>query len=456
MSKISIDYTFVLKEVIGEKGLTIDDINKYKEDINHSIDKITGMHEKGELSFLNLPSDIASVKEIENFVQSLNVEYENIIITGIGGSSLGVQAIYQSLLSFYHNINKKPQFFFLENVDPEIVAEFYDNIDLKRSVSIIITKSGSTAETMSQFMILKDRMEKSGADKISERIILITDPEKGDLLKIGKKEGYKIFHIPQNVGGRFSILTPIGLLSAELLGISSRKILNGANDIIKRITNKDIFKNPAAISAIILLEFYKRGRNIFVLFPYSSKLYLAADWFRQLWAESLGKRENLKGEIINWGQTPVKSLGVVDQHSQVQLYIEGPDDKIIGFMEVENKNGDIEIPEILKEFSATSYLGGHKISELIDSEKKGTEFALAKNGKPSFTYLFKDISPESIGAFFLLMEMQTAIAGEILGINTYNQPGVELGKKLTYGFLKREGYDLSLIDNLQKIERKKV
>ncbi len=456
MSKIKIDYTFVLKDYIGEKGLTIEEIKKYEERVNTGIDRILKAHTARELSFLNLPLELSVLEKVENFVKNLDISYDNVIIAGIGGSSLGIQAIYQSLLSYYHNIKNKPKFFFLENVDPEIVSEFYENIELKNSIAVIITKSGSTAETMSQFMILKDKMEKVGVNDIDKRIIVITDPEKGDLLKIAKKEGYKIFNIPQNVGGRFSILTPIGLLSAELMGISSRRILKGAENILERIKDTDIFNNPAAIPAIILLEFYKRGRNIFVLFPYSSKLYLLADWFRQLWAESLGKKENLAGDIINWGQTPVKSLGTVDQHSQVQLYIEGPDDKVIGFIEVRNKNKDIMIPEILKEYSATSYLGGHNISELIDSEKLGTEYALAKNGKPSFTYVFEDISAETIGEFFLLMEMQTAIAGEILNINTYNQPGVELGKKLTYGFLKRKGYDLSLIEELQKIERRKV
>ncbi len=445
---ISVDYTYVLKDVIGENGLDRSDIKKYEDNVSKAIDAIIEDHEKGKLSFLNLPSDFSLVKEIESFVKSLSFSYENIIIVGIGGSSLGIQAISQALLPYYNNIFEKPRVLFLENVDPETISEFFEKVEIEKSIAVVITKSGSTAETISQFMILKDAFDEKLKEKASERIIVITDPEKGDLLKIAKKEGYITFAIPQNVGGRFSVLTSVGLLPAELTGISSRKILEGAEAVLNKIKNKDIFGNPAALVAVILLEYFERGRNIYVMFPYSSKLYLLADWFRQLWAESLGKRYDKSGKEIRWGQTPVKALGAVDQHSQVQLYMEGPHDKIFGFLEVKNKRKDMKIPEILEGYSSTSYLRGHKISELIDSEKKGTELALAKNGKPSFTYTFEEISPESIGEFFIMMEMQTAIAGEILNLDTYNQPGVELGKKLTYAFLGRKGFDLSAVRDI--------
>ena len=287
---ISVDYTYVLKDVIGENGLDRSDIKKYEDNVSKAIDAIIEDHEKGKLSFLNLPSDFSLVKEIESFVKSLSFSYENIIIVGIGGSSLGIQAISQALLPYYNNIFEKPRVLFLENVDPETISEFFEKVEIEKSIAVVITKSGSTAETISQFMILKDAFDEKLKEKASERIIVITDPEKGDLLKIAKKEGYITFAIPQNVGGRFSVLTSVGLLPAELTGISSRKILEGAEAVLNKIKNKDIFGNPAALVAVILLEYFERGRNIYVMFPYSSKLYLLADWFRQLWAESLGKR----------------------------------------------------------------------------------------------------------------------------------------------------------------------
>jgi len=451
---ITVDYSFVLKALIGEEGLEKDDILKYEKDVSKAIDSILNDHKEKRLAFLNLPLDYKTVEKIESYVKSLNFEYKNIIIVGIGGSSLGIQAIYQSLLPYYQNFFSEPKVLFLENVDPETVSEFFEKINIEESIAVIITKSGSTAETMSQFMILKKYFDEKLKDKAAERIAVITDSEKGDLLKIAKSEGYSTFEIPQNVGGRFSVLTPVGLLPAELAGISSRKIIKGAESALTKVMDKNILNNPSALIAVILLEFFKRGKNIYVMFPYSSRLYLLADWFRQLWAESLGKKYDRDGKEIKWGQTPVKALGAVDQHSQVQLYIEGPNDKVFGFIEVVNKRKDISIPDILKDYSSTSYLRGHKISELIDSEKKGTELALAKNGRPSFTYRFEKISPETIGEFFIMMEMQTAIAGEILNINTYDQPGVELGKKLTYAFLGRKGYDLSEVQSiLNKVKK---
>jgi len=453
MRYINFDYTFVLEKNVGKNGLNINDIKGYGKLTKQAIENIENAHREGELDFLNLPENNKVIEEIEDFVKNFEQEYDNILVLGIGGSSLGFQAIFSSLFPYYRDLLNGPKVYFLENVDSEVLYEFYKKINLKRSIAIIITKSGCTAETMAHFMILKQKMDKSLGDKSRKRIITITDPEKGDLLKISKEEGYKTFYIPSSVGGRFSVLTPVGLLPSAMAGISARGILKGAKAISKIITSTDVLKNPSALGASILIEFYKRGRNIFVLFPYSSKLLFLSHWFRQLWAESLGKEYDLQDKKIKWGQTPVTSIGTIDQHSQLQLYMEGPDDKIIGFISVKNKKYRIKIPEILDNYSATSYLRGHQVSELLDSAKKGTEYALANNGKPSFSYIFDRISPATIGAFFLMMEMQTSIAGEMLRLNPYNQPGVETSKRLAYGFLGRKNYNLSEIEKLLNIKR---
>ncbi len=455
MRNITLDYSFLMKEVIGESGLEEKELFSYENSFLTSRKKILSMHESGELGFLNLPEDRDIVKEIDDFVSSIDFEYENILIVGIGGSSLGIQAIFQALLPYYQNVFGKRKFFFLENVDPYITKELYSNIDLSKSIAIVITKSGSTSETMSHFLILKKRMEEQLGEKAKKRIVVITDPEKGDLLKIAKEKGYKSFSIPQNIGGRFSVLTPVGLLPSAFMGIDIEKILNGAELMKNEFLNKDFKENISAILSSALVEYYNKGKNIFVLMPYSSKLYLLADWFRQLWAESLGKRFAKDGKEIFWGQTPVKSLGAVDQHSQVQLYIEGPKDKVIGFIRVEEKK-KLYIPPYEKEYNSTKYLGGKSLSELIDYEQRATALALAKEGRPNFTLNFKNISPETIGEFFMLMEIVTALSGEYINVNTYDQPGVELGKKLTYAFMGRKGYSLEFIENLLSYERKFV
>ncbi len=455
MRNIILDYSFLMKEVIGESGLEEKELFSYENSFLKSREKILSMHETGDLGFLKLPENKDIVKEINDFVSSIDFEYENILIAGIGGSSLGIQAIFQALLPYYQNVFGKKKFFFLENVDPDITKELYSKIQLSKSIAIVITKSGSTSETMSHFLILKKRMEEELGEEAKKRIFVITDPEKGDLLRIAKEKGYKSFSIPQNIGGRFSVLTPVGLLPSALMGIKIEKILNGAELIKNEFLNRDFKENISAILSSALVEFYKKGKNIFVLMPYSSKLYLLADWFRQLWAESLGKRFSKDGKEIFWGQTPVKSLGAVDQHSQVQLYIEGPKDKVIGFIKVEEKER-MYIPPYEKEYNSTEYLGGKTLSELIDYEQRATALALAKEGRPNFTLNFKNISPETIGEFFMLMEIVTALSGEYINVNTYDQPGVELGKKLTYAFMGRKGYSLEFIENLLSYERKFV
>jgi glucose-6-phosphate isomerase len=185
----------------------------------------------------------------------------------------------------------------------------------------------------------------------------------------------------------------------------------------------------------------EKGRNICVMMPYSDALYDVADWFRQLWAESLGKRFDTQGREVEVGQTPVKALGTTDQHSQVQLYLEGPHDKVIDFIRVERYREDLEIPGLHGDVESVGYLGGHRLSELIQAEGAATEIALANRGRPSCTFLLPQIDPKSVGELLFLLEYSTAISGALYRINPFDQPGVEEGKHLTYGIMGRAGYE---------------
>jgi glucose-6-phosphate isomerase len=286
-----------------------------------------------------------------------------------------------------------------------------------------------------------------GIGKHSEHFIFTTDASKGELRTIESREKARCLTIPATVGGRFSVLSSVGLLSAAVTGVDIRALLNGAanvdrNQQMDRTGPVDPWKNPALLGAAYhyLLD-VKKKKNIHIMYSYSHSLRDVADWFRQLWAESLGKRINKKGEVVHVGQTPEKSVGVTDQHSQVQLYVEGPFDKVITFLSVEQFDHDITIPQAFDDVEGLAYLGGKKLGDLFHYEEKATELVITQTGRPNCAIRVSKVTEETLGGLFFLLELQTAYIGELYDINTYDQPGVEQGKNFAYGLLGRKGYE---------------
>ena len=265
--------------------------------------------------------------------------------------------------------------------------------------------------------------------------------DKGNLIKLAKAEGFKTFYIPDGVGGRFSELCPVGLLPAAVLGIDIKAMLKGAAFMDKLCKSKDFRKNPALCSALLQYLSMKKGKNISVMMPYADSLKYIADWYCQLWGESLGKAVDKDGNTVYAGQTPVKALGVTDQHSQIQLYREGPFDKVITFIAVENFRAEVEISEGCKDFPDVSFLCKHTLSELINTERKATEYALTTAHRSNFTITLPEVNAFTIGELLYYFELETAYTGAMLNIDTFNQPGVEGGKNATYALFGRKGYE---------------
>jgi len=286
-------------------------------------------------------------------------------------------------------------------------------------------------------------IKKVGPEKHVERIVITTDPQQGDLREIVKHFRYPSLPIPPDVGGRFSVLTAVGLLSAAVTGIDIHKLLRGAAEMDALCRkSKKLWENPALTGAALHYLMDKaKGKNIQVMMPYSHALRDVADWFRQLWAESLGKRSDRAGKRVHTGQTPEKALGVTDQHSVMQLYIEGPFDKVVTFLAVDEFRATVPIPPAFPQFGAVNYLGGHTLNELIAVELRATELALTQNGKPNCALRLQRVDEESVGALLYLLEMQTAYAGQLYNIDAFDQPGVELGKNFAYGLMGRKGYE---------------
>jgi glucose-6-phosphate isomerase len=327
-------------------------------------------------------------------------------------------------------------------VDPEKLVALFDVIDLETSLFNVISKSGGTSETMSQFMIIKEKLENElGKDAVKKHIVATTDASKGTLRPIADEEGLKSYIIPAGVGGRFSELTPVGLLPAAMCGIDIKTLLEGAAymDEICKIDNT--FKNPAHMYGLLQYISMQQGKNISIVMAYADGLKFIADWYAQLWAESLGKKYDLDGNVVNVGQTPVKALGATDQHSQVQLYAEGPHDKVVLFMGVDKYRSEITIPEIYGDVPNLGFLGGATHNKLIHTEQMATEYALFKAEQTNMTLTVPEINEFTVGQILYLFEVATGFAGELMNINAFDQPGVEEGKNATYAMFGRPGYE---------------
>ncbi|MBN2190305.1 MAG: glucose-6-phosphate isomerase [Candidatus Aureabacteria bacterium] len=451
---ILFDFNNSLAGIVGQdNGCEERDIESLRGNISKAVSKIETIRKEGNPGFVKLPftRDIAS--EISEFAESIKDKYENFVVLGIGGSALGNIALNTALTDPYKRKKGLPKLFVMDNIDPEVFSSLLEGIDLRKTVFNVITKSGGTSETMSQFLIVRSMLEKMYGKKYREHIIATTDPEKGDLKAISEEEGYKTFCIPQNVGGRFSVLSPVGLLSAAVTGIDIHELLAGAEKMDMRCRERDYLRNPAYMYAILhyILD-VKKNKKISVMMPYSTKLRDVADWYRQLWAESLGKTRIVEGNSVFVGQTPVKALGATDQHSQVQLYVEGPNDKYFIFVGLKKFAKDIKIPAGFEDRQSINYLSGHTMGELFHAEQKATTLALTKAKRPNATIWLPEISGNSIGQLLYMLELATAFAGYLLEIDPFNQPGVEEGKKLTYALMGRPGFEEKKAE-IEKIDK---
>ena len=437
--------------IIGqENGLDLrSEFDAYKETITKIIASLNQRKDKpGQwLQWMNLGYNEETIWYVKEYASMVKDRFENILVLGIGGSALGGIALTEALLKPYWNLLSDdqreglPRIFFLDNIDPDTMDALFNILDLKKTLVNVITKSGSTAETMSQFMIVKDRLEKELGDNYRYNVVATTDKRTGILRQIAEQEGYKTFVVPDDVGGRFSVFSAVGLLPLALVGIDIEAVVNGIKDMDLARKNTDINENIAAQNALIhYLMDTKKGKNISVMMPYSSRLKYVADWYAQLWAESLGKNKDIDGNDVNIGPTPVKALGVTDQHSQIQLYNEGPNNKIINFIRVKEFDTTMEIPNIF-EYTGLNYLGGKTVNQLLNAEADSTRVALADYQRPTVTITLDKVDPYNVAQLLYMLEVQTAIAGELYGINTFNQPGVEQAKNYTYALMGRAGYE---------------
>jgi glucose-6-phosphate isomerase len=402
------------------------------------------MRRAGSVGFVDLPANRGLVEQVTTYAAKARGQYDDVVILGIGGSALGPIALRTALRPSGWNMlddrarKNYPRLHVLDNVDPATIAALLNRLRLARTLFIVTSKSGATAETMAQFLIVHERLVHDGLE-IAKHLVFITDPKTGALRPLAQQLGVTALDIPANIGGRFSVLTPVGTLPAALTGIDIESLLAGAQMMAERCETSDLMKNPAGVYAVLQwLADSTLQKRIAVFMPYSDQLRDFAAWFVQLWAESLGK---LRPNGTSVGSTPVAALGATDQHAQVQLFMEGPADKTVTFVAVDQRATDVEIPTKFPDVTELGYLGGHTLGELIAIEHRATAGALARRGRPNMTIRLEKVDASHVGELMMFLELATAYAGELYGVDAFNQPGVELGKQFAYAMLGRPGAD---------------
>ncbi len=404
--------------------------------------------QNGEYGFYDLVDQGTTVAHIAEFAEGLGQAFDHVLVLGIGGSALGARALLEGLRPpSWNELNDEAREFYprltvLDNIDPETVAATLGRIDPRRVLVNVVSKSGGTAETMAQYLVVRRWLEDALGDGVYRHLVFTTDPEAGALRRIAAEEGIPTLAIPPAVGGRFSVLSPVGLLPAALVGIDPAGLLDGARRAVERAGSDDLLANPAGLYAALLWAAdHDLGARIHVLMAYCDRLRWFTEWYRQLWAESLGKRVDRNGAEVWTGPTPVGAVGATDQHSQVQLFMEGPYDKVISFLVVDQHRADIPIPASPGLPPELAYLGGHTLGALLDVEYRATAGALARAGRMNMTVALPDLTPEVMGELLMFFQLATGYAGVWYDVNPFDQPGVELGKRLTYGGLGRAGYE---------------
>lgn len=400
-------------------------------------DYLLGMHNKfketiddNRYGFFHLTSDhshISKTKEI--FEKYKNRKY--FVQIGIGGSALGPQMLIDALGG-----NTSTKFVWLDNTDADYISDELKKINPRESIFYVVSKSGGTAETMAAFAICRNLLVRNGVseNEFNKYFVFCTDPVKSDLRDLANDKGFDTLPIPSNIGGRFSVFTPVGLLPALFAGIEIENLFAGANEFKVEMLKEDVDNNPLLQSAAHLFYlFAEQDVTQTILMPYSSKLKSFSHWFVQLWGESLGKYSETTHQ--NTGLTPIPAYGATDQHSQMQLFMEGPNDKFLFLIEVKNKGTDFKLDNTIGKNSADK-LNGHSINQLLEAQLHGTLQALEDRKRNVAHIQIKRNDEKSMGAMVLFFESLTALMGHYLFVDPFNQPGVELGKKYAFQYLK--------------------
>lgn len=440
---IRVDISRAKSTVVGpEHGVTPGDLREIEPEVLKAHKILSAERREKKYGFYDLYKDKVTLKQVKDAAARFSeMEYKNLVVLGIGGSALGITALHTALGDPYRNLcgrkarKGRPRLFVMDNIDPVTFKAMMRLCRPEKTLYNVISKSGGTAETISQLMIIVDMLEKKlGADAIKDHLVVTTSPRgenapKSLLHPVADAYDLVSFDIPLNVGGRFSVFSPVGMFPAALLGMDVDAMAAGCAAMDKQCSRASLLDNPAYLRAAVqYLMDVRKGKTMSVMMPYADGLRDVADWYRQLWAESLGKRYDLDRNEVYAGQTPIKALGATDQHSQVQLYREGPNNKIFNILEVKRFASTLRIPDVLPQVTGLDYLRNATMNKLMAAELQGTLDALKVSRRPAMRIILPAVNAFTVAQVLYLLEVETAMAGRLYHVNTFDQPGVEEGK----------------------------
>jgi glucose-6-phosphate isomerase len=412
---------------IGDGGLSDDAFAKALAATAPALESLRARHADGSLPLLRLPARRDDLATLEDVAARMRDRFDDVVVLGTGGSSLGGQAVH----ALADPAATGPRLHFVDNVDPHTFLALLDRLDLGGAGFLVITKSGGTAETLTQMLLCLDRLRAAvGADAVAEHFTLISEPGDSPLRRLSNRWKLACLDHDPGIGGRYSVLSLVGLLPAMIAGLDGAALRAGAAGVLDATleASDPSASEPAVGAAVSIGLLRERGATITVLMPYADRLATFGLWFRQLWAESLGKDGT--------GTTPAPATGAVDQHSQLQLYLAGPRDKMYTLIALDSAGTGPRVAADLADDAALAYLRGRTMGDLLDAEQRATADTLARNGRPVRSFRLARLDEATLGALFMHFMLETIIAAHLLGVNPFDQPAVEEGKALARAYLE--------------------
>ena len=423
--KFTHDISRAMEQTIGKDGADHGLFSEVLRRTEGAMASLKTSRDSGQLPVLTLNGQGADIKPIEDAASHIAQSFKTLVVVGMGGSSYGGKAICALAQNSFAS-TAGTGVYFLDNIDPFTADQLLVSLELKTTTFLLVSKSGDTAETMAHALLLVSAVEsRLGKAAVARHFMAITEPKDSALKRLADSYGMRTLDHDPGIGGRFSALSNVGLLPARVMGLDIRAVRQGAADVatLAFATGESEPAKGAALHAAL----EERGRTLAVLMPYCDRLDPFNTWYRQLWAESLGKGGR--------GTTPLRSLGACDQHSQLQIYLDGPRDKFISLILLEQSGKGPLMPDMGD--ATLSYLAGRTLGDLMEAEQRATLETLTRNRCPLRVFGITRLNEEVLGGLMMHFMLETMITGELMGVNTFDQPAVEEGKKLAREYLAR-------------------
>ncbi|MBD21847.1 MAG: glucose-6-phosphate isomerase [Rhodospirillaceae bacterium] len=416
-------------DAIGNNGLTQDVFENLLENTKPALEKLRSHYADKSLPILHLPERVDDLQHLYLLANQYREKFAHIVVLGIGGSSLGAKAICKLAKTNFAPRPEIPMMHFWDNIDPESISGMMQALPLEHTLFLVISKSGTTAETLAKFLVcLKAVSDVVDKNSLTEHFVAICEPGENILRRLAVKNHILVLDHDPDIGGRYSALSLVGLLPAMILGLEVEKVRAGAAKVLDPVLKGEEPRNiEAAIGAAISAGLAAQNIRSTVIMPYSDRLAALSLWYRQLWAESLGKEGK--------GTTPINALGTVDQHSQLQLYLDGPVDKMFTIIMLKCAGEGPCVEPALANEEALAFLSGKSVGDLMEAQQNGTTQVLIQNKRPTRIITLDKLDETSMGALMMHFMLETIITAHLFSVDPFSQPAVEEGKKLAWQYL---------------------